>query len=161
MDDIAKAAIAYAARGWSVIPLHSIVGGVCTCRDGATCESPGKHPLWRDWPRQASSDPNTVAGWWSYYTKEGLTRNVGIVCGKSGLVVIDVDSEDGEQTLARLASGHEIPVTMVVKTKRGRHLYFEGDAPAIKLPGLDVKAGNGFVVAPPSIRIDGGRYEWA
>jgi putative DNA primase/helicase len=161
MDDVAQAAIAYASRGWAVIPLHGVIDGVCTCREGQACESPGKHPLWRDWPKQASSDPNTVSGWWAHYVREGKARNVGIVCGASGLVVIDVDSAEGEQTLERLVSGHQLPPTMVAKTRRGRHLYFEGEAPAAKLPGLDIKSGNGFVVAPPSVRVDGGRYEWA
>ena len=43
----------------------------------------------------------------------------------------------------------------------GRHLYLSGQVQAAKLAGLDIKAGNGFVVAPPSRRMDGGLYAWA
>jgi DNA-binding transcriptional ArsR family regulator len=86
--------------------------------------------------------------------------NVGIVCGASSLMVVDIDSEEGERTAAQW----NLPPTLEARTRRGRHLYFSAPGQtvnSIKFAGLDVKAGNGFVVAPPSARIDGGTYEWA
>jgi putative DNA primase/helicase len=159
MDDpIMDAAIAYAERGWSVIPLHGVNDdGTCTCHLGMECDSPGKHPLHRDWPEKASADPDQVRAWWEAF--RGAPRNVGIVCGKSNLVVIDIDDADGERRLQQIAA--QIPPCPQVRTRRGIHLYLSGQVQAAKLTGLDIKAGNGFVVAPPSIRVDGGRYEWA
>jgi putative DNA primase/helicase len=158
MDDpIMEAAIAYAERGWSVIPLHGVNDdGTCTCHLGMECDSPGKHPLHRDWPEKASADPDQVRAWWEAF--RGAPRNVGIVCGKSNLVVIDVDDEVGGAWIDSLNG--VIPPCPQVRTRRGRHLYLQGQVQAAKLKGLDVKAGNGFVVAPPSMRVDGGRYEW-
>lgn len=157
-DDIATAAVDYARHGWFVVPLHGVNDdGTCTCYLGSECDSPGKHPLHRDWPNTASNDPDEVASWWERFGEE--PRNVGIVCGKSNLVVIDIDDEDGERRLQQVEE--MIPHCPQVRTRRGRHLYLSGQVQAAKLAGLDIKAGNGFVVAPPSLRMDGGRYEWA
>ena len=157
-DDIGAAAVEYARHGWYVVPLHGVNDdGTCTCYLGAECDSPGKHPLYRDWPERASNDPEQVSEWWAAFN--GSPRNVGIVCGKSNLVVIDIDDADGERRLKQIEE--QLPPCPQVRTRRGRHLYLSGQVQAAKLAGLDVKAGNGFVVAPPSMRMDGGRYEWA
>ncbi|MGA0134282.1 MAG: bifunctional DNA primase/polymerase [Opitutales bacterium] len=155
-DEIRDAAIAYAEHGWYVIPLHGVNGdGTCTCWAGMECDSAGKHPLWRDWPEKASNDPEIVAAWWNEFQQP---RNVGVVCGRSNLIVIDIDDEKGADWLNGLNG--VVPGCPQVRTRRGVHLYLEGQVQAAKLAGLDVKAGNGFVVAPPSLRADGGRYEW-
>jgi putative DNA primase/helicase len=156
-DDIMEAAVAYAERGWAVIPLHGVNDdGTCTCHLGLECDSPGKHPLHRDWPEVATTDADQVRAWWESY--RGAPRNVGIVCGKSNLVVIDIDDEKGADWIEGLNG--MVPGCPQVRTRRGIHLYLQGQVQAAKLPGLDIKAGNGFVVAPPSVRVDGGRYEW-
>jgi len=156
-DDIGEAAAAYARHGWFVIPLHGVNDdGTCTCYLGEECESQGKHPLHRDWPNTASDDAELVASWWEGFN--GHPRNVGIVCGKSNLVVIDIDTVEGEDKLKEIE--HLIPPCPQVRTRRGRHLYLAGQVLAAKLAGLDIKAGNGFVVAPPSMRADGKLYEW-
>ena len=41
---VVQQALAYAARGWSVFPVHSIKHGQCTCSNKSTCSRPGKHP---------------------------------------------------------------------------------------------------------------------
>ncbi|MDO8728729.1 MAG: DNA primase, partial [bacterium] len=38
-------ALAYARRGWPVLPLYWPVGEGCACENPA-CHSIGKHPLW-------------------------------------------------------------------------------------------------------------------
>ena len=43
-SDKLAAALAYAGRGWAVLPLWWLVEGGCACGD-AKCGSPGKHPL--------------------------------------------------------------------------------------------------------------------
>lgn len=155
MDEVGEAAVAYAHRGWVVVPLHGIDDGVCTCREGAACSSPGKHPLWDKWERLASADPGTVEGWWRSFTGP---RNVGIVCGPSGIAVIDVDGEKGEETIRSLGLRLAGPIVL---TGRGRHIYVDGaGVVATKLPGVDIKAGVGYVVAPPSLHVSGVRYRW-
>lgn len=156
-DDVRSWALRYAERGWKVIPLHGIDDeGNCTCRLGADCDSAGKHPYWRDWPNKASDNPEQINSWFI----EGVPRNIGIVCGASNLVVIDIDDEGGEALIKPLLDSGTIPPCEQVRTRRGIHLYLSGSVPAAKLRGIDIKSGNGFVVAPPSRRVDGGVYEW-
>jgi putative DNA primase/helicase len=152
----ASLAAEYAARGWAVIPLYGLSNGVCTCRDGRSCTSPGKHPKWPAWQTRGMSEAGEAGMWFADHPDD----NVGIVCGASGLMVVDIDSEEGERTAAQW----DLPPTLEARTRRGRHLYFKARGEtvnSIKFAGLDVKAGNGFVVAPPSARVDGGRYEWS
>jgi putative DNA primase/helicase len=156
MGDVKEYALAYAQRGWKVIPLYGIgEDGNCTCRLGSECGSPGKHPFWRDWPNKASDDPEQIAHWF-----EQGEYNIGIVCGASNLVVIDIDDEGGEALVLPLLESGVIDSCPQVRTRRGIHLYLSGNVPAAKLRGIDIKSGNGFVVAPPSRRVDGGVYEW-
>jgi hypothetical protein len=152
----AEEAARYASRGWAVIPLYGLRDGVCTCRDGIECTSPGKHPKWPAWQTRGMTEGGEAAMWFIEHPND----NVGVVCGASGLMVVDIDSEEGERTAAQW----NLPPTLEARTRRGRHLYFRAQGEtvnSIKFAGLDVKAGNGFVVAPPSARIDGGQYEWA
>lgn len=87
---------------------------------------------------------------------------IGIVTGApSGIVVLDVDGQEGANTLGE--RGH--PPTPMVRTGSGVHLYFKhpgGHRPnAIRfLPGVDLKGDGGYVVAPPSCHPNGGQYLW-
>src|SRR5271157_509106 len=38
-------ALFYASQGWQVFPVYGIEDGRCTCRKGADCDHPGKHPI--------------------------------------------------------------------------------------------------------------------
>lgn len=164
---IALAAVEYARRGWHVIPLWGIDvdSGGCTCAQGRACPSAGKHPRSAAWQKHASADPEFVAGTWEHY---GENANVGIVAGPSGLAIVDIDGDAGLDAFRRV-SGGEVATDLVVKTRRGWHLYFEAGAAAEilrpfvgtgDLAGLDLRAGASFVVAPPSRHADGGRYTW-
>ena len=153
---MAEWAVEYVQNEWAVIPLYGIVDGSCTCQRGASCQSAGKHPKWPEWQNRPLTDQGDAAVWFT----DNPDDNIGIVCGASGLVVVDFDSEEGEEHAKRWS----LPLTLVAHTRRGRHLYFtapDGLAMnSVKFSGLDVKAGNGFVVAPPSKRIDGHEYTW-
>lgn len=95
--------------------------------------------------------------------------NIGVVCGAvSNLVVLDIDGEEGFQSL--IAKGLEIPKTLTVKTGRGMHYYFlhpgvptrnfaKGRS-SFPLPGVDFRGDGGCVVAPPSLHASGVRYQF-
>src|SRR5206468_5520695 len=93
--NIVNAALDHAARGWHIIPLHGIGdAGRCTC--GAECSSPGKHPRIKGWQKSASTDAAQIQAWYT----EWPNSNIGIVTGpESGLIVLDVDGDDGERSL--------------------------------------------------------------
>jgi hypothetical protein len=73
----------YASLGWPVFPVHSIENGVCTCRKGRNCGSPGKHPRTKKGFKAVTTDKTKIHRWW----KDHPESNIGIATGKvSGLV---------------------------------------------------------------------------
>lgn len=144
--------------GWSVIPLHGVKDGRCTCGDPA-CDSPGKHPLgpWTHYQQQLAT-LEQIARWWRGWPQ----ANVAIVTGGvSGVIVLDVDGEEG---MAQL-QGRALPPTPCVDTGKGRHYYFAHPGGRIPnkvrvAPGLDIRADGGYVVAPPSVHVSGRVYRW-
>ena len=149
------AALAYAARGWRVIPVP-----------------PGhKYPQgFPRWQQEGTTDPAKITAWWSASPDHGI----GVLTGAaSGLWVLDVDVADdktGDETLAELEDAYgPLPATYEVVTGTGgRHLYFawptDGTDVRNSASGrlgadLDVRGEGGFVVAPPTIHPNGRPYE--
>jgi hypothetical protein len=115
--------------------------------------------------RDATLDQETLRDWWA----ETPDCNVAIATGeKSGLVVVDVDLRyGGDASLFDLETRFGVPQeTPQAETSNGWHLYFSHRGGRLRsgfgahLPGLDVKAEGGYVVAPPSIHPDGSVYRW-
>jgi hypothetical protein len=156
VNTVLEAALQYAGRGWRVIPLYGLSHGVCTCKLGTKCTSPGKHPAVKAGKafENASSDRAQIEKW---FKKGG--RNVGLATGR-GLAVVDVDGAEGLATLRRLVS--ELPRTLIATTGRGLHLYYrvEGPAPTNSGQGLDIRGDGGMVVVPPSTHHSGRPYAW-
>lgn len=166
MTDLLPIALAHAARGWRVFPLR-----------------PGdKRPAIRDWESRAACDPHRIRQAWG--SPRGVRYNIGIACGPSNLVVIDLDTpehnaprptewerpgiECGADVLAALAdeAGEAVPLeTFSVETpSRGEHVYFAAPAGAAiknsagKLGWLiDVRSAGGYIVAAGSV-VGGRRY---
>src|SRR5262245_34987576 len=109
VEDLASAAISYAAAGWQVVPLYDLRDTGCTCPAGPACSSPGKHPCVKGGLKSASADVEVVAAWWQRFPN----ANIGIRTGAaSGLLVVDVDAKDGAaEALADL----DLPATAEVR----------------------------------------------
>ena len=134
-------AAAYHRRGWSPIPIKG------------RSKEPNLVELEPYLNRTATAEELNSWAW----------SGVGIVTGPlSGVLVLDVDSAEGEECLRK--HGHP-PTPMVRTAGGGLHLYFKHPDQMVKtrirvVPGLDVKASGGYVVAPPSVGENGKRYEW-
>ena len=184
-EELLRAALEYSRRGWRVFPLHGSARGRCTCgqRD---CSSPGKHPIVRRGLHEASNDSAQVEAWWDQWP----LANIAIVTGaRSRLVVVDIDlrsrtnaslgsSAEGKakcegvfKSIDRLSPC--LPRTLVGLTGGGGvHLVYSsndedlrngvGRLPGIRgnLPGVDLRANGGYIVAPPSLHASGNRYLW-
>src|SRR5258706_13065350 len=87
-----EAALDYEQRRFSVILLHGIKDGFCTCGK-AGCDSPGKHPISSWMPAQTKrATPAELEAAFARYPD----ANVGIVTGSiSGLLVVDLDGPAG------------------------------------------------------------------
>jgi hypothetical protein len=150
-----------AARGWHVFP----------------CVPGGKRPALRDnWQQLATTDPARIFRWWTR-----MPFNIGISCGPSGLVVIDLDiakpdrhsdepPASGADSLAGLCHRHSQPYpdgTFTVNTpSEGTHLYFRATSQHVRNSAgrlgslIDIRAAGGYVVGPGS-RVAGRRYDVA
>lgn len=159
-----EAALTYNARGWPVLPLHSVRSGRCTC-GSPSCKSPGKHPRTPHGLEDAQMDAEAIRSWWRVWPD----ANVGIRTGASaGIIVLDVDPRHGgDDSLANLVLEHgDLPATVEALTGGGgRHLVFAHPGGTVRnraglRPGLDVRCDGGYIVAPPSSHISGGTYRW-
>ena len=158
-----SSALAAADAGWHVFP----------------CAAGSKRPALRDnWQDLATTDRGRIRAWWARQP-----YNVGIACGPSGLVVIDLDvardrpegsdgrgldgpasGADALRGLCRV-HGQRYPAgTYTVETPSGgSHLYFTAPEAPVRNsagrlgPRIDVRADGGYVVADGSV-IDGRRY---
>ncbi|MBI4496340.1 MAG: bifunctional DNA primase/polymerase [Chloroflexi bacterium] len=85
------AALAYARRGWAVLPIHSPRAGRCSCGK-PDCASAGKHPRTPNGVKDATADEGTIRAWW----RQWPDANVAIATGAiSALMVLDVDPAHG------------------------------------------------------------------
>jgi hypothetical protein len=160
------AALAYAARGWSVLalcPANHLCLGKSHKSHMRTCKSPGKAP-WYEWKRfmVAPASEDEIRRWWV----EVPMANVGVVLGcVSGLVGIDIDNDDGEKKLQEL-SGGDLPATLEFTTGGGRRLLYaiphdaELKSTHKSEGALSLLATGSLTVMPPSIHQSGRRYQW-
>jgi hypothetical protein len=128
------------------------------------------------WEQRACSDPDRVARFWP-----SPKHNVGVACGPSRLVVIDLDTHgelpedwrlpgirDGRDVLSQVCewAGQPCPATRMVATPSGgRHLYFTAPAgstvrnsASLIGPLIDVRASGGYVLGAGSV-VDGKPYD--
>jgi hypothetical protein len=156
-----SSALAAADAGWHVFP----------------CAPGSKRPALREnWQDVATTDRDRIRDWWAR-----RPYNIGIACGPSGLVVIDLDvardgpdgrpaldgPASGADALQRLcrAHGQRYPAgTYTVDTPSGgSHLYFTAPAAPVRNsagrlgPLIDIRAHGGYVVGDGSL-IDRRRY---
>ncbi|MFF5666579.1 bifunctional DNA primase/polymerase [Streptomyces griseofuscus] len=167
-----NAALDAAERGWHVFPLRPgtkrpALHGEASCPGTGPCAS--GHLKWE---QRATTDPDRIRAAWSR-----APFNVGIACGPSGLVVVDLDmpkdksSSDapgGAETFRALCerAGHAVPATYRTRTASGgEHLYFTAPAGArlTNTAGtigelVDTRAWGGYVVAAGSTT-PAGTYE--
>jgi len=146
--------------GWDPIPVWGVnAEGVCACKNGGQCKSPGKHPIQNDWQiRERLTKPDA----YEWFAMTSHPVNIGLRTGTfSGFWAFDVDPKDGgDQSLLALEAQYgALPATRVHRTGSGGLHYlfklpsdFEVTNSRGRLPrGIDVRGNGGFIVAPGSI----------
>lgn len=143
---LGEAALEYAKNGWRIFP---VAPG-------------GKVPITMHGFLDATNDTNTVIEWWV----ENPEANIGFPTG-SGVYVLDIDGQTGEDSLACLLIEHgRLPETLECRTGGGgRHIYFRCEKILRNSSGklgdrLDTRGDGGYVILPPSIHPSGVPYEW-
>lgn len=145
MQNNLETALAYSDKSFSVIPIRS-----------------DKKPFiqWQDFQKRRATKEE-IGKWFSKWPK----ANVGIVTGEiSGVFVVDCDSQEAYEKIQAMLP--ECFLTAIVKTPRGYHLYFAyaseksiSNAAGL-MPGVDVRAQGGYIIAPGSVNAEGKAYEW-
>lgn len=165
----ADAALAYAACGLHVVPMHTAERGGCTCNKGTACGSPGKHPRTAHGVHDATCDPAIVGDWWRRWPRANLAFATGAV---SGVVVVDVDPRNGGDLAALVAEHGPLPPGPVALTGRGdggSHRWYRCPEGGLRsgpiAPGVDLLADGKVAVLPPSRHPSpqpgtDGRYRW-
>ncbi|WP_055499042.1 bifunctional DNA primase/polymerase [Streptomyces albus] len=151
-------------RGWYVFPLRRgdkrpALHGETYCPGTGPCA--GGHLKWE---QRATTDKDRITTAWCHDR-----YNIGIACGPSNLVVVDLDvpkdksekdTPDGVNSFTALCerAGQPVPETLRVRTPSGGvHLYFTQPTGA-RLHStagrlarrIDTRAWGGYVVAPGS-----------
>ncbi len=160
------AALAYAALGLPVFPLHTPKDGRCSCGK-PNCSSPGKHPRTHNGFHDATTNVVQIREWW------GQWPDANIGWPTAGWVVADFDPKSGGlESFNRLLTEHpeleHVPRNLTGEHPQGRgvHLRFRQNGVKVKnssglvAPGVDVRADGGYVVVAPSLHPSGVRYEW-
>jgi hypothetical protein len=137
LDHLRQTAVTLTEWGWHVFPL-----------------APGqKTPITPHGYQDATSDTTTAL-----HSFNHGKLNIGIATGPSGLVVLDVDGEQGALWLTDMQITFGLPKTFTVRTRSGgSHLYFSAP-PGIAIkssaskiaPKIDIRAEGGYVVGPTS-----------
>jgi hypothetical protein len=140
-------ALSYLNMGWSIIPVK---------RD--------KRPFvpWQKFQKERPTDA-MVRKWWKDYPDANIAVITGAV---SGIVAIDIDSENGAMAYRSLFG--EIHGTCRQNTGKdgALHLIFKHPGKALgntarQADDVDTRADGGYILVSPSIHPSGKRYEWA
>ncbi len=148
-------ALGYAERGWYVFPTREVPSKPFLHK-GETVIRPTKAPYISGGLNSSTRDASTIKEWWARYPNAGI----GVDCGKSNLIVLDLDVRDGKKGYETFLSlGLSTEGTLQSMTPSGGlHIIFEGQMSTYKDDsGLDVRSNGGYIVAPPSWIIDGGK----
>lgn len=146
--------------GWDPLPVWGVNSqGVCACKSGGQCKSPGKHPIQREWQ---TVDRLTKPDAYDWFAMSEHPINIGLRTGTfSSFWTLDIDPKDGgDQSLLALEAQYgALPTTRVHRTGSGGLHYlfslptdFEVTNSRGRLPrGIDVRGNGGFIVAPGSV----------
>lgn len=148
-----KAAQAYGKAGIYILPVE---------RD---TKNPGSR-VGKEWQRDKSlRDPKDIAAWFA-----GTDDDIAIDCGRSGLVVVDVDHPELLPSwLAAALESSDAPYqsTRPDSDGRGHHVFAQPPGRHIGCSegtlagmGLNIRGCGGVIMVQPSSHIDGGRYLW-
>ena len=146
MNAMLEAALGYAHRGWPIFP----------------CKPREKTPLTRNGVLDATTNIETITGWWT----DTPEANIGLDCGGAGFMVLDFDPGSSLEELEKNVGS--IPKTSLrARTPRGgEHQFFSlatdelvSPSSSKLAPHIDVRSFHSYVLLAPSKTKDGS-YTW-
>jgi len=138
-------ALAYARRGWSIVPVRFVKGR----KQGAV--------RWKPY-QDTAPDEKTIEKWFAGGKYPGLAVVLGAVSGH--LACRDFDDAEAYDLWAE-ANPDLAAALPTVKTGRGYHVYFRAVVPkTIDLGNGELRGEKSLSVLPPSPHPKGGAYRW-
>jgi hypothetical protein len=145
-DEVLATALAMAGYGWPVFP----------------CHSGKKTPILEHGLKDASTDPDIIRLWWTWWPR----ANLAVATGAPAVDVVDIDCKAGVDGMAAVRQLEEAGLLegalgRVRTPSGGEHRYHRGTRQgngSIRHRGLDYRGLGGYVLVPPSI-VDGRPYE--
>lgn len=144
-------AVHYANRGWYVFPCREVESEEFFDKElGEERTMKIKSPYTTHGLMEATLDEPTIRKWWEEYPAAAI----GINCGLSGLVVIDIDIKDGRRgfdNFMRLNISDEGALHSLTPSV-GTHIVYSGktESHANIVGGIDLRSEGAYIVAPPS-----------
>ncbi len=151
MNQPLEMALRFAGMGWKLFP-----------------QDRNKHPCIKNWPNQATDDPDQLRDWAKKFPK----ANFAVVTGQhSGIIVLDVDVKNdlpGNESFLKLEKQFgKLPGMRSRTPSGGGHVFFiypRGNGKIKncelkKYPGIEIKADGGCITLPGSFYADGREYK--
>jgi hypothetical protein len=115
-----------------------------------------KSPYTKNGFNNATLDEKQIVAWWTKYPEAGI----GISCGQSNLIVIDIDVRDGKNGFAnfmKLGISDDGALHSITPSG-GNHIIFKGSmySQANVKSGVDIRSIGAYIVAPPSFIYEDG-----
>lgn len=161
MKNLLENAIEYSKKGWFVFPCHEKETEPFTDSKGKIRTMKAKTPYIKGGFQVATLDEKQIITWWKKYPNAAI----GISCGASNLVVVDVDVKDGRKGFDNFM-GLNVSYEGALQSftpSGGMHIIFSGLTNSyvnIK-SGIDLRSKGSFIIVPPSrIMLDGEMREY-
>ena len=152
------AALRYAAMGLRVLPIRPS----------------SKAPMLGEWPTRATTDSDTIRGWWAQRPQAGVGITMGWQPDGRTIICVDIDNHNaaqlGADTIRDIEDAYgTLPDTWTAITgSGGQHLLYtvpgdagiRNDAGRLLGPGVDIRGDGGQIVVAPTIHPNGRPYEW-
>jgi Bifunctional DNA primase/polymerase, N-terminal len=136
------------------------------------CRPRDKRPLTGAGFKDATRDERQILSWWDRWP----SANIGVACGASGLVVLDVDSKHGADPAEVIPDlgleHHPVVVTGEAPEASAKHpnslsgvrgvqvwCWGQTQATTTSIPGVEFRRAGHYVMAPPSVHPSGVPYE--
>ena len=153
----------FSLEQWPLVPLYGVQGNRCECGI-ASCTSPGKHPRLKAWHRRPVVEPGKARRWMGARP----SMNWGIILRPTGLIDVEYDTSEGEQTATELLGAS---LTVSWRSRRSIHRLYTLPPELHRLSltvrawrGLEIRTGTHWKacqsVIPPSTHYTGSRYAW-
>jgi len=145
-------ALRYATElNWHVFPTREVESAPFEDKNGKIRTLRAKAPYRMGGLNIATTDRNQILDWWRKTPQAGI----GINCGKSKLVVIDIDTKNGRVGFDNWMkiSLSDAEALHAMTPSGGMHVVYSGlvHTRANSAAGIDVRSIGGYIVASPSV----------